>query len=213
MSHDHDAMRGEPPMFSLTDHRAARGAQTLDIQNLPIDGVMHLTPRRFADSRGYFVETYNRKTIAAAGITATFVQDNQSLSARRGTIRGLHFQLAPEPQAKLVRVMAGSVYDVAVDLRAGSPSYGRWCSATLTAAAGEQLFIPAGFAHGFCTLEDHTMVAYKVDGFYAKACESGLRWDDPDLAIDWPVTAAEVQVSDKDAVLPLLRDATTPFVF
>ena len=185
----------------------------MDVKNLAIDGVKLITPRRFADSRGFFVETYNQKSIAAAGITTTFVQDNQSLSTRRGTIRGLHFQLAPEPKAKLVRVMAGSVYDVAVDLRAGSPTYGQWCGATLTAAVGEQLFIPVGFAHGFCTLEDDTMVAYKVDGFYAKACEAGLRWDDPDIAIDWPVAAAEVQVSDKDAVLPFLRDASTPFIF
>jgi dTDP-4-dehydrorhamnose 3,5-epimerase len=185
----------------------------LDVKSLAIDGVKLITPRRFADSRGFFVETYNQKSIAAAGITTTFVQDNQSLSTRRGTIRGLHFQLAPEPQAKLVRVMAGSVYDVAVDLRTGSPTYGQWCGATLTAAVGEQLFIPVGFAHGFCTLEDDTMVAYKVDGFYAKACEAGLRWDDPDIAIDWPVAATEVQVSDKDAVLPFLRDAKTAFGF
>jgi len=180
---------------------------------LSIPEVVLLTPKKHDDDRGWFVETYNRRTLAAAGIDATFVQDNQSLSTQRGTIRGLHFQTAPHMQAKLVRVLQGAVYDVAVDLRAGSPSYGRWCAATLTAEEGQQIFIPAGFAHAFCTLAPDTMVAYKVDGYYARDCEGGLRWDDPDLAIDWPVAAADVHVSDKDARLPLLRDFTSPFVF
>ena len=185
----------------------------MKIESLAIGDVKLLTPRRFADSRGYFVETYNQRAMVEAGITPTFVQDNQSLSTRRGTIRGLHFQLAPEPQAKLVRVLSGAIFDVAVDLRQGSPSFGRWCAATLTAEVGEQLFIPVGFAHGFCTLAEDTVVAYKVDGFYAKACEAGLRWDDPDLAIAWPVAAAEVHVSEKDAVLPFLREASGGFDF
>lgn len=185
----------------------------LDIKDLSIEGVKLIVPRRFADSRGYFVETYNRRTIEQAGITTTFVQDNQSLSSKRGTIRGLHFQLAPEPQAKLVRVLSGSVFDVAVDLRDGSPTYGQWCGATLTAEAGEQLFIPVGFAHGFCTLEDDTMVAYKVDGFYNKGAEGGIRWDDPEIDVAWPVPAAEIHVSEKDGLLPVLRDAKTPFAF
>ncbi len=180
----------------------------MTIETLAIPDVKLFTPRRFADSRGYFVETYNRNVMEQAGIPATFVQDNQSLSTRRGTIRGLHFQLAPEPQAKLVRVLSGAVFDVAVDLREGSPSYGHWCGATLTAELGEQIFIPVGFAHGFCTLVDDTTVAYKVDGFYARECEAGLRWDDPDLAITWPVDATDVHVSDKDAVLPHLREVT-----
>ena len=141
----------------------------------------------------------------------TFVQDNQSLSRHRGTIRGLHFQLAPQPQAKLVRVLAGSVFDVAVDLRAGSASYGRWCGADLTAEGGEQLFIPVGFAHAFCTLEPETVVAYKVDGFYDKGAEGGVRWDDPDIAVRWPVD--DILVSDKDAILPRLRDITHPLIF
>ena len=185
----------------------------LAVEPLSIAGVLLVTPQRLADSRGYFVESYSQRAFAAAGIAVDFVQDNQSLSTQRGTVRGLHFQLAPEPQAKLVRVLAGSVFDVAVDLRAGSPTYGTWCGATLTAAEGEQLFIPVGFAHGFCTLEADTVVAYKVDGFYNKAAEGGLRWDDPDLAIDWPVPPGEITVSDKDAVLPALRDAPTPFAF
>ena len=183
----------------------------LAIEALSIADVLLLTPQRFADSRGYFVETYNRRDLARADVD--FVQDNQSLSTQRGTIRGLHFQLAPEPQAKLVRVLAGAVFDVAVDLRQRSATYGRWCGATLTAAKGEQLFIPVGFAHAFCTLEADTMVAYKVDGFYNKAAEGGLRWDDPEIGISWPVPAGEIKVSEKDAVLPFLRDAATPFTF
>ena len=185
----------------------------MTVQSLEIPAVLLLTPRRFADSRGYFVETYNQRTAVGEGIDVAFVQDNQSLSTQRGTIRGLHFQLAPEPQAKLVRVLSGSVFDVAVDLRAGSPTYGRWCGATLTAAEGEQLFVPVGFAHAFCTLEPDTIVAYKVDGFYNKGAEGGLRWDDPDIAIDWPVACADIKVSEKDALLPFLRDAATPFTF
>lgn len=184
----------------------------LETERLPLDGVLLLKPQRFADSRGYFVETYNKRSFAAVPVDV-FVQDNQSLSTQPGTIRGLHFQLAPEPQAKLVRVLAGAVFDVAVDLREGSPTYGKWCGATLTAAEGEQLFVPVGFAHAFCTLEPDTMVAYKVDGFYNKAAEGGLRWDDPDIGIEWPLPAAEIKVSDKDAALPFLRDAPTPFRF
>ncbi len=185
----------------------------LAIEPLSILDVLRLTPQRFADDRGFFVETYNQRAFVNAGLSVAFVQDNQSLSTQRGTIRGLHFQLAPEPQAKLVRVLSGAVFDVAVDLRQGSQSYGQWCGTTLTAEKGEQLFIPVGFAHGFCTLEADTMVAYKVDGFYNKAAEGGIRWNDPDLAITWPVPASEIKVSDKDAALPFLREAATPFAF
>ena len=181
------------------------------IKPLAIADVLLIIPRKLGDARGFFVETYNGRDFAAAGITSTFVQDNQSLSRQRGTIRGLHFQLAPEPQAKLVRVLAGSVFDVAVDLRRDSASYGRWCGTELTAEGGEQLFIPAGFAHAFCTLEPDTMVAYKVDGFYNKGAEGGVRWDDPDIAIRWPID--EILVSDKDAALPFLRDLAHPLMF
>ena len=135
----------------------------MDVRNLGLPGLQLLKPRRFADTRGYFVETYNERTLLAAGITTRFVQDNQSYSRNPGTIRGLHFQLPPAAQAKLVRVVQGSVYDVAVDLRAGSPACGRWEGMRLTAEQGEQLFVPRGFAHGFCTLEPDTVVAYKVD--------------------------------------------------
>ncbi len=179
---------------------------SLAVEPLALPEVLLVTPPRFADARGYFTETWTRSKFVAAGIAATFVQDNQSLSTARGTIRGLHFQLAPAPQAKLVRAITGAVFDVAVDLRHGSLTYGRWCGATLTAEGGEQLFIPRGFAHGFCTLVPDTLVAYKVDGVYDRGAEAGLRWDDPDLAIRWPIETHEVKVSDKDAVLPYLRD-------
>ena len=170
----------------------------MDVRNLALPGLIALRPRRFPDARGWFAETYNERTFSAAGISAKFVQDNQSFSAKRGTIRGLHFQLPPAAQAKLVRVLHGSVYDVAVDLRAGSPTYGRWDGDTLTADGGEQLFVPRGFAHAFCTLEPATVVAYKVDDYYAPASDSGLIWNDPTLAIDWPVAPGDAVLSDKD---------------
>ena len=157
------------------------------------------------------METYNQRAYAEAGISCVFVQDNQSLSVRRGTIRGLHFQTPPEPQNKLVRVLRGSIFDVAVDLRRGSATYGRSCAATLTADGGEQLFVPVGFAHGFLALEPNTEVAYKTDKFYAPACDAGIRWNDPDLDIAWPVDPADVTVSDKDAKLPGFRTFASPF--
>ena len=139
------------------------------------------------------------------------MQDNQSLSASRGTIRGLHFQALPEPQAKLVRVLKGAIFDVAVDIRRGSPSYGRWCSARLTADGGEQMFVPRGFAHGFCTLEPDTEVAYKVDGYYSPSCDAGLAWDDPEIGIDWPVSPIGAILSERDRKLPRLSDLVSPF--
>jgi dTDP-4-dehydrorhamnose 3,5-epimerase len=185
----------------------------MDVKHLGIPGLIQLTPRAFSDARGYFVETYNEKAFRAAGIDALFVQDNQSYSARRGTIRGLHFQLPPAAQAKLVRVLQGSVYDVAVDLRVGSPTYGRHDGATLTAAGREQLFVPRGFAHAFCTLEPDTVVAYKVDAFYAPASDSGLIWNDSTLAIRWPVAPADVVLSDKDQKLGRFADFVSPFSY
>src|ERR1043165_979095 len=185
----------------------------MDAKNLNLPGLMLLKPRRFSDPRGYFIETYNEKVFAAAGIMAKFVQDNQSLSVSRGTIRGLHFQLPPAAQAKLVRVLQGSVYDVAVDLRVGSPTYGRSDAATLTAEGGEQIFVPRGFAHGFCTLEPNTVVAYKVDEFYAPASDSGLIWNDPALAVRWPVAAGDVVLSDKDRTHGRFADFVSPFKY
>jgi dTDP-4-dehydrorhamnose 3,5-epimerase len=200
-----------PP--TLDPRRVHTFIALMEIRNFDLPGLALLRPRQFADSRGSFTETYNEKAFHAAGITARFVQDNQSFSAKRGTIRGLHFQLPPAAQAKLVRVLRGSVYDVAVDLRAGSPAYGRWVGETLTADGGEQLFVPRGFAHAFCTLEASTVVAYKVDDFYAPASDSGLIWNDPTLAIEWPVAADEVVLSDKDLRLGRFADFASPFKY
>ena len=180
-------------------------------KHLEMDGVVLVHPRKFGDMRGYFMETYSAADYAAGGIGAQFVQDNQSLSAQPGTIRGLHFQVPPKPQAKLVRVLAGAIFDVAVDLRRSSPTYGKWCAATLTADGGEQLFVPRGFAHAFCTLADNTLVAYKVDGYYAPDCDAGLIWNDRDIGIVWPPEAAQAVTSEKDAKLPRLRDFSSPF--
>ena len=176
-----------------------------------IHDVLVLMPRRFGDERGWFAETYSTRSFAPALGDVVFVQDNQAFSAARGTLRGLHFQRPPEAQAKLVRVLKGSIFDVAVDMRAGSPTYGRWVGVTLAAQTGEQLFVPHGFAHGYCTLQAETEVAYKVDRFYAPDCDAGLAWDDPTLGIDWPISRDEVILSDKDRRLPAFKDFASPF--
>jgi dTDP-4-dehydrorhamnose 3,5-epimerase len=183
----------------------------LTAEPLAIPDVVMVVPRRIGDARGWFAETYNAKSFVAIGIDATFVQDNESLSAQKGTVRGLHFQVPPMAQAKLVRVLKGAIMDVVVDIRRGSPTYGKWCSATLTASGGEQLYIPRGFAHGFCTLEADTQVAYKVDGYYAPECDTGILWNDPEIGIAWPVDAAAAILSQKDRGLPPLRDFASPF--
>jgi dTDP-4-dehydrorhamnose 3,5-epimerase len=183
----------------------------MKVTDLHIAGVKLLAPRKFSDARGYFVETWNRKTFAEAGIDADFVQDNSSVSQLAGTVRGLHFQRPPAVQAKLVRVVRGSIFDVAVDLRRASPTFGRHAGATLTAEGGEQLFIPVGFAHGFCTLEPNTEIAYKVSGFYSREHDAGVAWDDPDIDIDWPLHGREAILSEKDRELPRLATAGSPF--
>ena len=183
----------------------------MDFASLGIDAVKLLQPRRFADHRGYFVETWNRRSFSEAGIGVDFVQDNGSLSTARGTVRGLHFQLPPKPQAKLVRVVRGAIFDVAVDLRRDSPSFGQFVSAVLTAENGEQLFVPAGFAHGFCTLEPDTEVAYKVSEFYAPDLDAGIVWDDPDIGIEWPLEGIAPVLSQKDLNLPRLADSGSLF--
>ena len=175
------------------------------ITPLAIPEVLLITPKRHGDARGWFSETWSRKTFAELGVAADFVQDNQAFSSRKGTIRGLHFQQAPHAQAKLVRALKGAIYDVAVDVRQGSPSYGRWVAAELTAEGGEQLFVPRGFAHAYCTLTDDCEIFYKVDGLYAPQTEGGLIWNDPDLGIAWPLDG-EPALSDKDKVLPRLKD-------
>jgi len=178
-----------------------------------IPEVKLIEPRRFADARGYFLETYNAAVLAEHGIDLGFIQDNQSLSFKRGTIRGLHFQVPPAAQAKIVRVLRGAVLDVAVDIRRGSPSYGRHVAVELTAESHRQLLIPAGFAHAFCTLVDDTEVAYKVSGPYAPRQEAGLRFDDPDLGIDWPVAPERAILNDKDRAWPAFADLPAHFEY
>lgn len=168
-----------------------------------IDGLFIITPRVFPDERGFFLESYKAGEFAAAGIRDAFVQDNHSRSVR-GVLRGLHFQRPPHAQAKLVRVTHGLVWDVAVDLRRGSPTFGRWLGIELGEENRKMLYIPRGFAHGFVTLSDGAELLYKCGAEYDKDSDGGVRWDDPDLAIDWPLP--DVKLSDKDAALPRLKD-------
>ena len=184
---------------------------TLAIRPLAIPDVKLITPRRFADTRGHFTETWNAKTWSAAGIDAAFCQDNQSLSTSVGTIRGLHFQRPPHAQAKLVSVLSGHIFDVAVYLRRASPTFGRHVTAELDAESGTQIFVPAGFAHGFCTLAPDTLVSYKVDAHYAPESDAGIFWADEALGIAWPVTPDRAHLSPKDAALPRLKDIASPF--
>jgi dTDP-4-dehydrorhamnose 3,5-epimerase len=179
---------------------------SLLVEETAIPAVKIITPPRFGDARGFFSETYSRKAFAQAGIPVEFVQDNHSRSAPAGTVRGLHFQAHPVPQDKLVRVVRGAILDVAVDLRRSSPTFGRHVSAELSAANGRQLFVPVGFAHGFCTLEPETEVIYKVSGYYAPEHDRGLAWDDPDLGIAWPASAADPTLSERDRHHPRLAD-------
>lgn len=183
----------------------------MQIAALAIPEVKLLTPKKFGDERGFFSETWSRKTFLAHGLSADFVQDNHSLSRSPGVLRGLHFQTPPFAQDKLVRVLRGSILDVAVDIRWGSPTYGRHVTAILSGANWSQLWVPKGFAHGFVTLEADTEVAYKVTADYAPECDRGLAWDDPDLAIDWPVTAATALLSAKDKTHPRLKDLPVYF--
>ncbi|HYC02748.1 MAG TPA: dTDP-4-dehydrorhamnose 3,5-epimerase [Azospirillaceae bacterium] len=183
----------------------------MQVTPLAIPEVILVVPKRFGDARGWFMETYARERYRDAGIAADFVQDNHSLSGPVGTVRGLHFQKPPHAQAKLIRVLRGRILDVAVDVREGSPTYGRHVTAWLSAEGGEQLYVPAGFAHGFCTVEPDTEVAYKVDALYAPSHDAGLLWNDPALGIDWPVAPHAATVSDKDMKLPRLADIGVPF--
>ena len=175
----------------------------MEIKETEIEGVLVLSPKVFRDARGYFVETYNAERYAAAGIGATFVQDNESMSSK-GVVRGLHWQAAPFTQAKLVRVIRGAVWDVAVDIRKGSPTYGKHISVVLSAENGQQLFIPRGFAHGFVVMEDETIFSYKCDNPYSPAHERGMRFDDPALGIEWPDIGIAPKLSEKDMRHPPL---------
>ncbi len=177
----------------------------MKIERLAIPEVLLITPPKFGDSRGFFSETWNAAKLKAQGFDEHFVQDNQSLSAQSGTIRGLHCQVAPHVQGKLVRVIKGAIWDVAVDIRQGSPSFGKWVAAELSAENWAQLWIPGGFLHGFCTLLPDTEVIYKVTGDYAQDCERAVRWDDPILALPWPVAPDKALLSDKDKDAPLFN--------
>jgi len=183
----------------------------LDIRPLTHPDVKLIRAARLADPRGTFAETYVRRDFAAAGIAHEFVQDNESLSRAPGTVRGLHFQIPPFAQAKLIRVLTGRIFDACVDLRRSSPRYGQHATVELSAETGDQLFVPAGFAHGFCTLEPDTTVLYKVDAVYSAEHERGVAWSDPDLAIPWPVGTDAAILSAKDAALPPLRDMPAYF--
>ena len=183
------------------------------IEELDIPDVKLLRPEKHGDHRGFFSEVYNRRVLAGAGIDIEFVQDNHSLSAGRGTVRGLHFQAPPFAQDKLVRVVRGAVFDVAVDLRKGSPTFSRHVSAILSAGSWNQLLVPIGFAHGFMTLEPDTEVLYKVSNYHAPEHDRGVFWNDPDLAIRWPLDAGPAVLSPKDGALPALGEIDSPFVW
>ncbi|MBD3390797.1 MAG: dTDP-4-dehydrorhamnose 3,5-epimerase [Chitinivibrionales bacterium] len=181
----------------------------MQVHQTELSGVLVLEPRVFGDHRGFFFESYSHREFTKHGIDITWVQDNHSLSRQKGVLRGLHFQRPPHTQTKLVRVVAGSVYDVVVDLRKDSRTFGTWQGFELSAREFKMLLVPKGFAHGFCTLEPDTEVLYKNDAFYEPSAEGGVRWNDPGLDIPWPV--AQPIISGKDAALPLLKDLASPF--
>jgi dTDP-4-dehydrorhamnose 3,5-epimerase len=183
----------------------------MNVEALAIADVKLITPRIYRDERGFFSETYSAAALAVLGIEAPFVQDNHSLSRTKGVVRGLHFQVPPIAQGKLVRVSRGSILDVALDLRRSSKTYGRHVTAVLSATNWSQLWLPIGFAHGFCTLEPDTEVQYKVTAPYSPEHERGLRWNDPHLGIDWPVDAGAAILSEKDRSSPTLPDLGTWF--
>jgi len=185
----------------------------VEVTPTAIHEVLCITPVRHGDSRGFFSETYNKRALEAAGVALDFVQDNFSRSAERGTVRGLHYQLPPFAQDKLLMVVRGSVLDVAVDIRRGSPTFGQHVSVELSAENGRQLLVPAGFAHGFCTLEPDTEVFYKVTNFYAPEYDRGIIWTDPELGIAWPVEPSAATLSDRDTRHPTLADQPALFEY
>ena len=185
----------------------------MQIEETGLPGVLILTPRRFGDDRGFFSEVWNRETLRRAGIEMDFVQDNHSLSHPVGTVRGLHYQSPPHAQDKLVRCGAGVVYDVAVDVRAGSPCYGQWVGVELSAENGKQLLIPKGFLHGFVTRASDSELLYKCSDVYAPDCDGTVRFDDPDLGIDWGIDPADAILSDKDRAAPGFAGFRSPFQF
>ncbi len=183
----------------------------MEITPTSLSEVLLIRPRRHGDHRGFFSETYKASALREAGVETQFIQDNHSYSSRRGVVRGLHFQSHPKAQVKLVRVTRGAILDVAVDIRSGSPTYGRHVAVELSAETGLQIYVPAGFAHGFCTLTDETEVLYKVSAEYGPAEEGGLLWSDPALGIDWPVAPIDAIVSERDAAWPSFEAFRSPF--
>ncbi len=184
-------------------------SDALHLETTPLEGLLLLTPRRFGDARGFFSESWNKATMQAVGIDLEFVQDNHSLSERKGTLRGLHFQTPPMAQAKLVRCGRGALFDVAVDIRRASPTFGQWFGVELSAENGRQLLVPVGFAHGFVTLQDDTEICYKCTAPYAPDCDAEIAWNDPVVGVDWGVS--EPVLSDKDAQAGPLAKVGTPF--
>ncbi|AJY74597.1 dTDP-4-dehydrorhamnose 3,5-epimerase [Paenibacillus beijingensis] len=183
----------------------------MNVRETKLPGLKLIEPAVFGDHRGFFTESYNEQRFHEHGITTKFMQDNHSLSVEAGVLRGMHYQLNPKAQTKLVRCTAGAIYDVVVDIRRGSPTFGQWQGFILSAANHRQLLVPKGFAHGFCTLVPNCEVQYKVDEFYSAENDRGIAWDDPALAIDWPVS--KPVLSDKDGKHPVLADADINFVF
>ena len=195
----------------ITSAAGRTKSPVLDTRPLALDGLVEIRPSKFGDERGFFSQVWSAEDLAAAGFELDFVQDNHSYSAVRGVLRGLHYQRPPMAQHKLVRVSRGAVFDVAVDIRAGSPTFGRWAGIQLSAAEWNQLLVPEGFAHGFVTLEPDTEVQYKVTAAYSPADERAIRFDDPAIGIEWPIGASELILSDKDRSAPALADADTGF--
>lgn len=185
----------------------------MNFENFDLAGPIAIRPIRHGDARGYFAETFRADLFADAVDSVDFVQENESLSAKVGTVRGLHFQVGPFAQGKLVRCAVGAVLDVAVDIRVGSPSYGRWIAVELSAQNGSQLWIPPGFAHGFCTLEPDTVLAYKVTAYYSHEHDRGLAWDDPAIGVTWPAVADRSTLSAKDRVQPKLAELGAHFSY
>lgn len=185
----------------------------MQVEETPLAGLLVLTPARHGDERGFFSESWNRARLAGMGIDLEFVQDNHSLSAQAGTVRGLHFQAPPHAQAKLVRCGRGRLFDVAVDIRRGSPTFGRWFGTELSFENGRQMLVPEGFLHGFATRDPDTEIIYKCTDYYAPAAEGAVRFDDPDLGIDWGLGNGALVLSDKDRAADAFRDFQSPFVW
>jgi dTDP-4-dehydrorhamnose 3,5-epimerase len=199
--------------FGLRKDRKFDQNATMKIERLQIADVLLFTPSKHGDARGFFSEIFRADSFADYGVHATFVQDNHAFSAQKGVLRGLHFQVPPRAQGKLVRCTRGAILDVGVDIRVGSPHYGRHVAVELSALNWHQLWMPPGFAHGYVTLQDDCEVVYKVTDYYAPECDRGIAWDDPALGIDWRISADEIILSDKDRKHPRLADAAPAFQF